>query len=87
MQALMIPQSEAEEVEWTPPLRTVTVTTESKGKTYIGLRWQCLCGMLCTIYNHNAPGGKCGCQRQWNIDRVEGSALLLVGVTGYERKR
>lgn len=78
---LLDPLTESEMVRWSPPVKV------KKAKTIKGtpvVYWTCYCGKLCQIAEQaldtGTVGGECNCGRDWNIDRVDMSAIIIEAV-------
>lgn len=71
----LTPLTESEMLKWLDPVRA-SRGISPKGTKFF--KWICYCGKLCNIAEQsNAHGGTCGCGRDWNLDRVDPSALLV----------
>ena len=71
----LTPYSESEMLQYQRPIRVFRAHT-AKGTEFFA--WYCLCGRLCNIaVQARASGGICNCGREWNLDTVDMSAIML----------
>lgn len=71
----LTPLTESEFLCWYTPVRIHL----NKDTTINFIFWTCYCGVICRIatraLNLGTKGGTCQCQRDWNVDLVDMTAI------------
>lgn len=75
---MLDPLTEGEMIRFSSPVKVHRAKT-STGLVFV--YWNCYCGSLCRIaekaLHTGAVGGMCQCGRDWNLDRVDMSAIVV----------